>query len=263
MKNCNNIQEKLSDYIDQNLQKNEVELVENHLKNCENCTKELAELQQLFTVFSSDVDELPSENLHLNFNKILLEESEKLTTATKVVSLNTVEKSSSKHDWKQYLRIVASIAIVISAFLIGKYQPNKQTQLANQPTKQEKQVLAMLTNDSASKRIQGIDLSEEITHPDNAIINALISRLFTDENTNVRLASAEALAKFTSLTIVKDALLKALETDKEPTVQIELIQILAKIQEKRALEPMQKLLKKEDTPKFIKQELQHNIASLL
>ena len=57
-------------------------------------------------------------------------------------------------------------------------------------------------------------------------------------------------------------MIKSLETEKVPTMQIELIQILAKIQEKRALEPMKKLLNNEETPAYVKQELEYNIASL-
>lgn len=257
MKNSKNIQEKLIDYIDNNLPQSEIELVENHLKSSEESAKEVAEMQQLFKAIASDNEEKPSKNLQLNFDKMLAEEKEKLATETKVVQLEP------KEDWKQFLRIAASIALVVSAFFIGKYQSNNNSELANKTTKQEKQVLAMIKNQSASKRIQAIDLSEEIIQPDNTIIEALVSRLFNDENTNVRLASAEALSKFSSSETVRNALIKALETDTEPTVQIELIQILAKIQEKRALEPMQKLLEKEETPEFLKQQLQQNIASLL
>lgn len=257
MKKGNNIQEKIIDYIDNNLSEQELKLVENHLKNDKDCYKEVAEMEQLFNTIASDVKELPSKNLQFNFEKLLSEEKEKLTSNTKVIQLE------SKHNWKQYLRIVASIALVVSAFLIGKYQPKATIRNANYPTKKEQKVLAMLTNQSASKRILAIDLSEELEQPDNKIIEALVSRLFNDKNTNVRLASAEVLAKFSSSETVRNALIKALETDKEPTVQIELIQILAKIQEKRALEPMQKLLEKEETPNYLKQQLQHNIASLL
>jgi len=79
----------------------------------------------------------------------------------------------------------------------------------------------------------------------------------------VRLAAVEALSKFTSEEMVKTALIKSLETDKDPAIQIELIQILSKIQEKRALEPMKKLLENKDVPSYVKQELQSNLPNLL
>ena len=90
-----------------------------------------------------------------------------------------------------------------------------------------------------------------------------MNRLFFDKNTNVRLAAAETLSKFSSEEIVRDALIKSLETDKNTSVQIELIEILAKIQEKRAIKPMEKMLNSEETPLYVKQQLQLNLPSLL
>ncbi|MGB0892253.1 MAG: HEAT repeat domain-containing protein, partial [Flavobacteriaceae bacterium] len=150
-------------------------------------------------------------------------------------------------------------------FLLGRYQSNQQkiTAAHQQKVQQENNVLAMLENQSASKRILAVSNSEKINQPDTKIIEALIQRLYYDKNTNVRLAAAETLAKFSSQEMVKTALIKSLETEKVASVQIELIQILAKIQEKRALEPMQKLLQKEETPNYVKQELAYNIPSLL
>ena len=52
-------------------------------------------------------------------------------------------------------------------------------------------------------------------------------------------------------------------TDKSTSVQIELIQILAKIQERKAIKPMEKMLKSEETPQYVKQQLQLNLPSLL
>ena len=68
--------------------------------------------------------------------------------------------------------------------------------------------------------------------------------------------------EFSEEEMVKKALIKALETDKDPAIQIELIQVLVKIQEKRALSPMKKLLKNEDVPEYVKKEIQFNIPSL-
>lgn len=253
MKKANNIYEKFIDYIDDNLPKTDAELVENHLKNNKNDMREMAEIRQLFNVISSDTTDFPSKNLRLNFEKALLEE--KLTTKAKVVQLEP------KQNWKQYLRIVASIIVVVSAFLLGKYQANNSKLLAN--NSKEKKIITLLDNQLASKRIKAINLSSNIKKPNSKIIEALINKLFNDKNTNVRLASAEVLLKFSSSELVKNALIKALETDKEPAVQIELIRILGKIQDKRALAPMQEILEKEETPDFVKQELRYNISNLM
>ncbi|OSY88659.1 hypothetical protein WH52_02995 [Tenacibaculum holothuriorum] len=247
---CKDIQNKLIDYIENTLPQHDKSSVEEHLNSCDNCTKELKETTQFLALITKDTIEQPSVSLRDNFEKLLENEIKK--QEPKVIDIN------HKTNWKTYIQIAASIAIVISAFLIGQKSNNG----SNEITIKEQQVLALLQNQSASKRIMAVSQAEEFNKNNTQIIDALIQKLFNDKNVNVRLAAAEALAKFSSLEKVKEALIKSLETEKVPAMQIELIQILAKIQEKRALEPMQKLLENSETPTYVKQELEYNIASL-
>ncbi|MDT7831179.1 HEAT repeat domain-containing protein [Flavobacteriaceae bacterium S356] len=251
---CKDIQYQLADYLDKQLSKEENIAVEAHLEDCADCKKELQELEQLFTAISGEPKDQPSAKLRANFEQLLAEE--KAALEPKVIS---IDRST---NWKSYLRVAASIFIVVSAFLLGRFADSEGKIDPNELRTAE--VLAQFENQSASKRIQAVTTSEEeFTSKDTKIIEALIERLYFDKNTSVRLAAVEALSKFTSEEIVKTALIKSLETDKDPAIQIELIQILAKIQEKRALEPMKKLLENKDVPSYVKQELQSNLPNLL
>ena len=247
---CSKIQEQLIDYLENSLSEVANSEVKNHVISCKNCAKEVEEMKSFLGVLDTTKMETPSTNLRKNFDEMLAKEIAK--ESSKVIQLQP------KTDWKSFLRVAASIVIVISAFLLGKYQSNPETTENNKEA-----VLALLENTSASKRILAVNNAEEFSTQDTKIIEALINRLFFDENTNVRLAAAEALSKFSSETLVRDAFIKSLETDKNASVQIEVIQILSKIQEKRAIEPMQKLLEKEETPQFVKQQLQLNLSTLL
>lgn len=251
--NCKDIENKLIDYLDNKLTKTEQNAVELHLKNCESCQKELNQLQLVITAISEEKEEIPSSELRSNFKKILQKELKKETTA--VVAINT-------NKWKTYLQVAASILVLVSAFLLGKYQNTLKNTVAV-VNKEQSSILAMFNNTSASKRILAVNNSQKFTKENTVIIQAIIDKLFYDENTNVRLAAAEALAKFSSLEMVKKALVKALETEKDPMIQIELIHILAKIQEKRALTPMKRLLNQEETPNYVKHELASTITNLL
>lgn len=247
---CKEIQDLYIAYLSEEVIAEEKLIIEEHIASCKTCAQELAETKQFLGLISDVKEELPSNNLKKRFEAVLTEEIQK--EVTKVIPLQ------SKTDWSTYIRIAASIVIVIGAFLIGresnKVSPNVQEETA---------ILALLENQSASKRIMAVAKTEQFTETDTKIIDALIQKLFNDKNVNVRLAAAEALTRFSSLEKVRGALIKALETEKQPTLQIELIQILAKIQEKKALEPMKKLLEKEETPNYVKQELRYNIANLL
>lgn len=254
MMKCSEIQESLSQFIEGDLSEVANSDVKKHLSSCVVCQKEVEEMASFLSILDNKGMEDPSSNLKVNFNKMLAQEIG--NSKPKIVQLQP------KQDWKSFLKVAASIAIVVSAFLFGKHQSNI-SKIANIKEENKQEVLAMLENNSASKRILAVTNAEEFTKEDTKIIKALINRLFFDKNTNVRLAAAETLAKFSSKEIVREALIKALETEKNATVQIELINILGKIQEKRAIKPMEKILTNEETPEFVKQEIQINLPNLL
>ena len=252
--NKEEIKDKFIPYLENELSKEEREAVEQLLTNDADAKKEFEELQS----FLSDLDEVPMEtpsaNLRMNFEEMLANEIEK--EEPKVIALQP------NSNWKKFLRIAASVVIVLSAFLIGKYQANiSDPVIAENENKQE--ILNLLENTSASKRILAVNNAEAFSTQDTKILEALINRLFFDKNVNVRLAAAEALSKFSTEILVRDALIKSLETEKNASVQIEVIQILAKIQEKRAVQPMKRLLENEETPQFVKQQVQLNLPTLI
>lgn len=244
-----NIHNKLVDYLDGNLSKEEMRLIEKQLQENESSSQEMEELKQLFSDISSEKEEQPSASLRMNFEQLLV--YEKAKQKTDVISLQ--ERTS----WKSYIRIAASVLIVISAFLIGRVSIN--TPSSNGQTAM---ILEKINSESASQRIAALTLSEKVDIKDTKIIQALINRLLYDDKPSVRLAAVEVLTKFTALEMVKEALIKSLETDKDPAIQIELIHVLAKLQEKRALTPMKNLLKDEKVPEYVKKEVQINIPSV-
>ncbi|MBL4604798.1 MAG: HEAT repeat domain-containing protein [Flavobacteriaceae bacterium] len=249
---CEKIQDQMADFLDQNLTHEEMNFVKKHIEYCDDCAKEHSEMKKLFFDLSEENLEQPSPSLRLNFEEMLAAEKKKQETP--VIQLR--ERTS----WKSYIRVAASILIVVSAFLIGKFTDGNENGLETDP--QISKILAQMESQSASQRIAAFDLSEKIKTIDTKIIQALINRLLYDKNTSVRLAAVEALTRFSSLEMVKKALMKSLETDVDPAIQIELIQVLAKIQEKRALPLMKKLLDNEDVPEYVKKEVQINMPTI-
>lgn len=252
---CNETQDLAVAYIENNLLNIQQADFENHLNTCAHCQQEVERMKHLLSLLSKDKMEIPSDDLRLTFEKTL---EEAKSSHTKVIS---IEK---KVNWKTYLNVAAMMAVVFSAFLIGKFQSNiKGMATNNENTKQKTALLALIENESASKRILAVSNSENFSKTDTKILQALINRLLFDKNTSVRLAAVEALSNFTSEETVKIALIKALETEKKPSIQIELIQILAKIKEKRALIPMRKMLADKEIPSYVKQQLTLNLPSIL
>ena len=131
------------------------------------------------------------------------------------------------------MRIAAGFLILMAITGIG-YWLNKTNEQQNQIARLQEQVdstknvmMAMIVNSqSASQRMQGVAVSYQIKKADDEIVKALFNAMYNDPSTNVRLAALEALAKFCDQPNVKDGLIKSLSKQKDPMVQITLIQLL-------------------------------------
>ncbi|MBR9853638.1 MAG: hypothetical protein GYB37_03530 [Algicola sp.] len=257
----NQFYDQIPDYLDGKLNPSEKNRFEQYLEQSEDFKKEVEEMKTFLQVMDQSVL-VPSDRLKSRFEQVL--EQEKAEQG-KVVQLGS--KASS--TWAgNVLKIAASIALLVAAFQMGSlFQQRKVNediaQLQNE-TNQMKQtaMLSLMENQSASKRIQGVNFIEEFEQPDEAIIQALSNRLLYDENDNVRMTAFEALVKFTSSETVKNTFIEVLEKEKNPSIQVSIIQALVQIQEKKAAEPMKKLLEKDDTQPFIKEQIRAVLPSI-
>ncbi|WP_456438547.1 HEAT repeat domain-containing protein [Psychroserpens sp.] len=261
---CKNIEQQIVDYIDGQLSVEDSQNIEQHLASCDDCKVNYEKTKALFSAFENVEKETPSENLRTAFYKLL--EEEKQLHDNKIVQLPQQKK---EFPWKHAFQIAASIIFMFGGYILGSHN-SKQT--ANQEILalqvetielREDMVLAMIENQSPSKRIQAVNFTESFAKPDIKILEALISRMQYDGNMNVRLAAAEALSEFPKSTIVKEAFIEALTAQKDPSLQIAIIQFLVKIQEKRAIAPMQQLLEQEDTPDFVKEQANSGISQII
>jgi len=254
-------EDKITEYLDGTLSSAEKEIFEARLKESPHLREELREYQQLLEAFSEDALVQPSPQLAKNFEKLLLEEQR---NQVKVVTL-----ASKNNKGFPFLKIAAGIALLIGTFFLGKYSTQKELSHslveAQQETLEYKEatLISLLGNESASKRIQGVQLVKEFDRPDEDIVAALGEKMLGDENANVRLSAMEALSKFSYSDQVKDLFIQALETEKNPSIQVALIEILGQLQEKKAIGPMKKLLEKEDTQPFIKKEINNALPKII
>ncbi|MFD2588951.1 zf-HC2 domain-containing protein [Croceitalea marina] len=255
----------LPNYIDDMLSKTQKNTVEVHLKTCALCTKEFEEYKSLFKRFTEEKMVQPSPNLGINFQKMLANEKE---NGVKVVAIDNAKNKNGNWFYSS-IKVAASIALLIAAFVGGRYFQSEASQedlasIENESLElKQTTMISLMENQSASKRIQGVQFIEEFEKPDEAIVKALANRMLNDENTNVRLIAAEALSKFSNSELVKLAFIEALETEKDPSVQIAIIQNLVKTQEKKAVKSMQKLLEQEDTQPFIKEEINQILSEII
>lgn len=257
----NNFEDHISDYLDGKLSIAEQLDFENEITTNSKLKREVEHYQKLFTAFSEEKEEVPSERLSTNFKEMLQEEKQ---NQVQTVSLTTRNKG-----WMPFLRIAASIILLVGIFFMGRYSGKQELQdnlvVAEQEALAYKEatLISLLGNESASKRIQGVQLVNEFEKPDKDIVAALGEKMLGDENTNVRLSAMEALSNFSYSEQVKAIFIQALETEENPSIQVALIEILGQLQEKKAVEPMKKLLEREDVQPFIKKEINNALPKII
>lgn len=253
----------IPDYLDGNLNTKDHAKVVAHIAESKEFANEVAQYKKLIEAFSKEPMVMPSKKMTEGFEKMLAEEKE---NKVKVVS---IQENTNKNWLHKFPRVAASIALLIGVFFAGKYSQQNQTKtqivsLQNEALEyKEVALISLLENESASKRIQGVQLVQDFDTPDSEIVNALGQKMLNDENTNVRLTALEALSSFSYSEQVKNLFIEALKTEKNPSIQVAIIEVLVQLQEKKAIGPMKDLLEKEETQPFIKDQINLAIPKII
>jgi hypothetical protein len=253
----------LIDYIDGKLTEAAQKEVEHELAQHESSRRLYAELKEVLGAFEKSTVWEPSMALKNNFEQALSREiaavqSEHNSPAGKQVSFHPI-----------LYRAAAAVILVIIGVGIG-YWVNKnqeqQAELASIRKEMESTkriMMAMLDNQqSASQRVLGATAAYHMEKADDQIITALVKTMNDDPNTNVRMAALEALGKFSHQTEVRKALIVSLGTQKDPIVQIALIQLLVKMREKSAVKDLEKIVDDAKTMKAVKDEAYSGLMKL-
>jgi hypothetical protein len=138
-------------------------------------------------------------------------------------------------------------------------QDGPEVQLAS-----DKQAMfAKLTDmGSTSQRMRAAIQAYEMKDTDKEIVDALVNAMNTDPSTNVRLAALDALAKFHREPYVKKQLLGAMSKQKDPMVQIGLIELLTKMKQTSILKELDKIVKDGNTMEAVKDHAYSSIFTL-
>lgn len=168
-----------------------------------------------------------------------------------------------------FYRVAAAVALVAAGIAGGYWISTNQRQQEEmlalrkevEATKQLMQ--SMLENQSsASQRLQGVTVAMQMTQADDEVVIALVRTLNEDPNSNVRLAAMDALAKFETEAKVRQALIASLSTQKDPVVQIALIQLLVRLKEKSVIQDLERMVEDEQNLKAVKDEAYSGILKL-
>jgi hypothetical protein len=266
---CEEVELQMIDYLDKNLDENISQEINKHLETCEKCLDELKDTQQVLNLIANDENIVPDGSLRINFYHMLQSEIKKNEGKGKK---RTSELFTPWYTNSMY-RVAAGLALLICGTFIGllinsglntKYASNELKQLHSEISDLKKASLfTMLKEESSSDRIQAVRYVEELDKPDQNIIEVLVKTLNNDKNVNVRMAAAYALSKFGDQRLVIDSLVKSLSMQRDPILQVTLINILAEKKEKSALKPIQEIIANRSTMKEVRTVAQNSLRVLI
>ena len=261
---------KLIDYIDGRLDEDQRVVLEQKIKDDPEVAIEYNKLRELMGLMQRRRVQQPDKSLETGFLSMLEDEIIELES-----TLEDLEKSVREEKVKIYglklsgpWGIAASVVLVLVGAIIGmliiRSGQNEQISLLKKEMDATKAAVISSLQDqsSPSQRIMGVNASFELEEADDEIIVALIKTMNDDDNINVRLAAIEALYQFSSEEKVKDAFISALATQKEPVIQLALINILVNLKERRAVDNMQKIIEDTETIESVKDEAQLGLYKL-
>jgi hypothetical protein len=167
--------------------------------------------------------------------------------------------------------LAAGLSMLIAGLAIGLFLGRQQMATTGDivalqsDIREMKQLVALskLQNESPSERILAAYEVKNFDQADPDLINALISILQNDPNVNVRIAAAEALYKFGSTDKVRTAMIQSLNEQQEPLLQIKLIDMLVRMNEKRAIPQLQKVMDNQQQMGVVREKAAQGMAILL
>lgn len=270
--NCKEIQTLLIDYLDGKLDHASADQLRQHLEGCGECKREADDLQLLLTAMHNTVGETPPPALRESFDTMLQSELNMLTTANIIQEFKPVGDRPAKiipisHPvWK----VAAAVMLVAAGVVIGRSLPSRSEptrfaeidSLRNEvKSMRQENMLNMIDDESASQRIKAVSYAEEISNPDQQVIDVLIHTLNNDKNVNVRLAALYSLERFADKRAVRDSLVSSLPAQTEPIIQVVLINLLAEKRDTRAIAPIRNIITNKKTLKEVKDAAQRSLQS--
>ena len=249
------------DHIDGKLTGELGKYVERHIEKHPEALREYNELKTVINLLDQEEELKVPEKGKVEFLKML--DSQK--TKKRYSVLFTLER---KISIKNIYRVAAAVALVLMGYAGSRWVDNirqSDFQALQQELKDMKEmvIMTMMKQESASERIKGVLTVYELKEADEEILNALITTMNYDDNVNVRMAAVEALTYYADYELVKKAFIQALQNQDNPTIQIKLISILVNLDEKRAMQPFQKMIQDENTSTYVKDEAQYGLYKLL
>ncbi|MBD2751595.1 zf-HC2 domain-containing protein [Spirosoma validum] len=271
--NCEQANERITDWLNNQLPETDRVALEAHLKACPACETEANSVRQLWQLMGNVPTPEPGETARVRFQAMLDTYKDTVTTEQESVVDNLLAKLRQLWAPKYAFRLAYSLVLLIIGVATGywfqrsntpalAYQQQIDTLSTQVQEMRQMMMLSLLENPAASERLRAVSYTEEINQVDDKVVDALLTTLNNDANVNVRLVTLEALAKLADNPTVREGLVQSITRQESPLVQSALADVMVKLQEKRSIKPLRQLLRDDKLNHLVKGKIEQSIREL-
>jgi hypothetical protein len=237
-----------------------------HLESCASCREAFRGMQTAWTLLGGLPSVEPDPRLGGRFEAALSAEKRRARAAGHLAA-------ASAPRGRLFGRFVPAfglpLALVllgfVSGFLVrGGLNGNGETAGLRAEVTDMKRMLALslLTQSASADRLLGAQVGREVARPDESVQRALLDALDGDPSVAVRLAAVDALHPVGDRPEVRAELVRALARQTSPIVQIQIIDLLVDVRERKALDALRSLVRDGSANPSVRQHAEWGIREL-
>jgi hypothetical protein len=242
---CDDLGPRMLDYLAGTLADEELAAIRVHLTGCAACREEVDVAAELWGELGTVPAPRPdSARMRARFDAALQGYMDG-QNETRPARAALAAAHWSMQPWVQLAGAAAVlvVGVVLGRFAMQPPSPSPEMALLRQELRDTREMvtLSLLQQQSASERLKGVTTSGQLEQPGTEVVSALLEALRRDPNVNVRLATVDALRRFSGREVVQRGVVEALPQQMSPLVQIALIDFLLEAQGRGAASVLRQL----------------------
>lgn len=239
-----------------------------HLAACPECRQELQAEMEIWNKLGNIPVPEAGADMTVRFQAMLAEYKESVDTQNNPFA-NLLSKLQQFWRFQPRIQFAYSIMLIVGGIGLGlllNTRGSDKKEIASLSSQvhemKEMMMLSLLENPSASERIRGVSYTNEIKGVNKEVIDALLTTLNNDPNVNVRLVTLEALSHYTHIAAVREGLVQSIVLQDSPLMQSAMADVMLKLQDKKAVQPLKKLLQQKNLDKSVRGKIEQTITSI-